>query len=80
MATAISTEVASAVTFELSRADRTKRWLSDRTGIPYSTLDRKIKGHVEFTFTELWMIAEALGVAPAALTPKAFRAVEAVAS
>lgn len=81
MATVIRTEVASAVAFELSKADRTKRWLSDRTGIPYSTLDRKLKGHVDFTFTELWSIAEVLGVEPSVLTPRAFvPAHEAVAS
>lgn len=81
MATAIRTEIASGVTFELSKADRTKRWLSDRTGIAYSTLDRKLKGHVDFTFTELWSIAEALGVEPSVLTPTAFRgATERVAS
>lgn len=72
MATEIRTEVASAVAFELSKADRTKRWLSDRTGIAYSTLDRKLKGHVDFTFTELWAIAEALGVDPSVLTPRVF--------
>ena len=72
MATDIRTEVAATVTFELSKADRTKRWLSDRTGIPYSTLDRKLKGHVDLTFTELWAISEALGVPPWTLTPRAF--------
>lgn len=72
MATELRTEIAAAVTFQRSKADRTKSWLSDRTGIPYSTLDRKLKGHVDFTFSDLWSIAEALGVQPSELTPRAF--------
>lgn len=65
-------EVASAVLLELNRADRTKRWLSQRAGIPYSTLDRKLNGHVDFTFTELAEIARALDVPPSTLTPRLF--------
>ena len=72
MATDIRKTVAAAVAFELGRADRTKRWLSDRSGIPYSTLDRKLKAHVDFTFTELAAIAEALSIAPSRLTPPVF--------
>ncbi len=72
MATDTRREVASAVAFVLTEADRTKRWLSERTGIPYSTLSRKMKAQVDFTFTELFAIAEALGVAPSQLTPSAF--------
>ncbi|MFL2002174.1 helix-turn-helix domain-containing protein [Microbacterium sp. A1-JK] len=72
MATDIRSKVAAAVLLELSKADRTKRWLSDRTGIPYSTLDRKLRAHVDLSFTELFSIAEALGVEPWRLTPEAF--------
>lgn len=80
MATDARTAVAAAVAFELNAADRTKRWLSDRSGIPYSTLDRKLKGHVDFTFTELSAIADVLGIAPWKLTPPAFSRAKAVAS
>lgn len=56
----------------LKNADRTKVWLSDRTGIPYPTLNRKIAGKSEFHFSELFLVAEALGVSPASFTPDAF--------
>lgn len=72
MATDIRTAVAAMVLLELNKADRTKRWLSDRAGIAYSTLDRKLRAHVDFTFTELFLIAEALGIEAWRLTPEAF--------
>ena len=43
------------------------------SGIPYSTLRRKIRGHGDFDFPELLTLAEALGVHPAGFTPPAFR-------
>jgi len=66
------TETANAVESTRKRAGRTKRWLSDETGIPYPTLNRKVAAKTEFTFTELFKIAEALGVSPAEFTPIAF--------
>lgn len=80
MTTAVQQAVASAVTFELARADRSKRWLSDKTGIPYSTLDRKMKARGEFTFTDLANIAAALGVSPSAFTPSVFVPADRLAS
>ncbi len=81
MATDTRRTVAAAVAFEIGQADRSKRWLSDRTGIPYSTLDRKLKAQVDFNFSELFLIAEALRIDPSRLTPPAFvPAQEAVAS
>ena len=64
--------VAEAVAFEMSAADRSKRWLSAKTGIPYSTLNRKLRAEVDFTFGELFLIAQALGVPAARFTPDAF--------
>ncbi len=72
MTTAATREVAEAVAFELVRAERTKRWLSDNTGIPYSTLQRKLGGFVDFTFSELLLIAKALGVKPSRFIPSEF--------
>lgn len=71
--------VASAVTFELGRADRSKRWLSEKTGIPYSTLDRRLKGQKDFTFTDLANIANVLGVSPSVFTPSVFARTETAA-
>jgi hypothetical protein len=71
---AIARETAKAVVFELNRVERTKQWLSVKTGIPYSTLGRKLLGQTELTFSDLALIADALGVEPSAFTPPPFRA------
>lgn len=70
-----------AVQAALVDAGRSKTSLSDETGIPYPTLNRKVAGKTEFSFTELLLIAEALGVSPSAFTPPQFQrqAVAAVA-
>lgn len=51
---------------------RSKRSISDETGIPYPTLNRKLAGKAEFSFRELFLIASALGIAPWVLTPTEF--------
>ena len=56
----------------ISDAGRSKRSLSDETGIPYPTLNRKLAKKAEFKFSELLLIAEALGVAPWSFTPSVF--------
>jgi lambda repressor-like predicted transcriptional regulator len=74
---------ADAVSKAITGTGRTKTWVSDQTGIPYSTLNRKLAGKADFTFSELLLIAETLGVSPAAFTPPQFaraEAAEAVAS
>lgn len=47
--------------------------ISDVTGIPYPTLTRKLAGKTEFSFTELMLIAAALGVSPSVFTPPPFQ-------
>ncbi|WP_424937556.1 MULTISPECIES: helix-turn-helix domain-containing protein [Bacteria] len=54
-------------------AGRSKTSVSDETGIPYPTLNRKVAGKTEFSFTELLLIAEALGVSPSQFTPPPFQ-------
>lgn len=71
---------ARAVREAIADAGRSKTSLSDETGIPYPTLNRKVAGKSEFSFTELLLIAEALGVSPSAFTPPQFRAGLAVAA
>lgn len=64
---------ARAVRDAISESGRTKLALSDDTGIPYATLNRKLAGKSDFTFRELLTLADALGVSPAAFTPPAFQ-------
>lgn len=64
---------AEAIVSALDAKKRTKRWLSDQTGIPYPTLNRKLAGKSDLSLGELLTVAEALGVAPATFTPPAFR-------
>lgn len=65
-------DTAKAVREAIEDAGRSKRSISDETGIPYPTLNRKLAGKNEFTFRELYLLSEALGVPPYRLTPPAF--------
>lgn len=47
--------------------------LADATGIPYSTLRRKLRGQADFTLADLLLVAEALNTTPDRLLPQAFR-------
>lgn len=68
-----TTEWSAQAVREAIRSDgRTKLSLSEETGIPYPTLNRKLAAKTEFRFSELLAIAEALGVSPALFTPPAF--------
>lgn len=53
----------------LAHGRRSKRWLSEVTGIPYSTLRRKLQGGADLTVLDLARVARALDVAPASLLP-----------
>lgn len=64
---------AKAVQEAIRDAGRSKQSLSDETGIPYSTLNRKLSAKAEFSFTELFILAQALGVHPSSFTPPAFQ-------
>lgn len=46
-----------------SGGKRTLNWLSQRSGIPYSTLKKKLRQRPgSFTADELWAIADAFGI------------------
>jgi lambda repressor-like predicted transcriptional regulator len=64
---------AKAVQGAIADAGRSKTSLSDETGIPYPTLNRKVAGKTEFSFSELFLIADALGVSPSMFTPPQFQ-------
>ncbi|MCH9274967.1 helix-turn-helix domain-containing protein [Bifidobacterium amazonense] len=51
----------------------TKRAISDKTGMPYSTLNSKLKGYRSFNINEILAIAEVLEEPPAALLPEPFK-------
>jgi len=74
MATDIRREVADKVAAAMGRAEVSKLRLAEVTGIPYSTLGRKLNGRGEFTFEELYLIAEALGERPSSFVPSVFEA------
>lgn len=67
-----STEYTEAVTEAISQARSEAGMsvlaLSRESGIPYSTLDRKLKGHGDFTMRETFNLAAALHVPVARFT------------
>lgn len=63
---------AEAVRDALADAGRSKISLSRETGITYATLNRKLAGKTEFSFSELLLLADALGVPPSKFTPPPF--------
>lgn len=67
-------QVGEAVEAALVTAGQSINGLADATGIPFSTLRRKIKARADFTLGEVLLIAEALGVHPGALLPADFTA------
>lgn len=72
MINSVASEVGSIVESAIKAAGRTKVSISDESGIPYPTLNRKVAGKSEFSFTELLHIAECLGVSPATFVPSQF--------
>lgn len=64
---------ARAIRAALAESGQTKRYLSEETGIPYPTLNRKVAGRRDFTLSELLAIAEALRVHPAVFVPPQFK-------
>lgn len=72
MATETTQMVASAIAAALLNAGFTKTHAAEVTGIPYTTLGRKLKGAADFNFTEVKLIADALGVTPGALIPRTY--------
>ncbi|MGV4377972.1 helix-turn-helix domain-containing protein [Trueperella pyogenes] len=73
MVNSVAEWTAKAVKDAAAEAGRSLKSVSDETGIPYATLFRKTKGKTEFQFSELFKIAEALGISPATFTPPVFR-------
>ncbi|MGO1410388.1 MAG: helix-turn-helix domain-containing protein [Microbacterium sp.] len=58
-----------AVETAIARSGQSRRAISKETGIPYATLNRKLAGRSEFTFSELFLISDVLGVRPSQFVP-----------
>lgn len=65
-------EVADKVAASILRSGRSKSSVALAIGIPATTFNRKINGHVEFAFSDLLRIAEEIDVDPSAFVPSAF--------
>ena len=50
----------------------TKRAVSEKSGMPYSSLNSKLKGYRGFNVDDLLALADAIGESPAALLPPQF--------
>lgn len=53
-------------------SEKTKIQIADESGIPYSTLNRKLKGRGDWTLTEVLLLSRALECPPCALLPEEF--------
>lgn len=57
-----SERVAEEIRAEMARQQITVDALSEKSGIPISTLRRSVKGHRPFTINELFVITRLLGI------------------
>lgn len=58
----VTNEVSKLVSNALTEASMSKLTLARESGIPYATLDRKIRGFTDFTISELFRVAKTLEV------------------
>lgn len=56
----INSRIAQRIAYELTNQDRSRRWLSENTGIPLTTLTRKLRGLRPFNVVELYEVSSAL--------------------
>ena len=50
----------------------TKRFVSEKSGMPYSSLNSKLKGYRGFDLDDILALAEAIGESPSELLPPQF--------
>lgn len=50
----------------------TKRFVSEKSGMPYSSLNSKLKGYRGFDLDDILALAEAIGEPPSELLPPQF--------
>lgn len=75
----LARELADKVAASILRSGRSKSSVALEAGIALTTFNRKINGHVEFSFGDLLRIAAVLRVPPSTFTPTSFAAESALA-
>lgn len=80
MAATLTQELADKIAAVMTRKRISQTLLAERSGIPYSTLNRKVAGVGTFNLVEVYRIAQALDVDPASLIPESFGSRTAVAA
>lgn len=57
---------------KIREKDMTKRFVSEKSGMPYSSLNSKLKGYRGFDLDDILALAEAIGESPSELLPPQF--------
>ena len=65
--------VSKTVAQSILNSGTSKLAVAEKAGIPYATLNRKLKGVGDFSWRELFAIAEVLQLSPTQFTPPIFR-------
>lgn len=65
--------MAQAINAELEEQERSIAWLARKADIKYPTLSRRLSGYADFKITEIWRIADALGMDASYLTNLAYQ-------
>ena len=68
----VNTWVGHQVETKIQQKGLTKKFVSEKSGMPYSSLNSKIKGYRGFDLDDIMAIAEAINESPAALLPPQF--------
>lgn len=68
-----SGKVATEVLAQLGRRRRDRQWLAEATGIPYSTLNRRLGGESDWSIEQIDAVATAFGMTVPALLSEAQR-------
>ena len=66
-------EAADLVQDAIERAERSKKWTSEKAGLAYATFNRKLNGGSDFTLNELARVARALDIPVTDLLPDDFK-------
>lgn len=62
--TDIDHEIAQAVNSAIDQSGIKKKFLCEKTGMPYSTLNSKLRAYSSFTVAEIYAIADAMKISP----------------
>jgi transcriptional regulator with XRE-family HTH domain len=71
--TDIDNEIARAVNSAIDQSGIKKKSLCEKTGMPYSTLNSKLRAYSSFTVAEIYALADAMRISPnSLLNPQQF--------